>query len=364
MSRVNFTKEQIASAERLAKELRSEAEVQLTVEENLANSIRMRVQDADAENTVADIKKGIAVFHELYGRAVEKDLSSVVGEEVDKLLADMDETQQRTALTNILKCCHAAVGEEFPEDKEYDLDVLREAVCIYFSEYSLIHMIDEDTLPEELDEEQLQKLAAASEEAYQEEYAAVAMYLLQVTGEVEQIPADLTPSEIGTMTAAGMAASNSYLQAVTGKIDVEQFKKKLKLIAGVAMLALIIVAGWKITKIAVVVSMVSFGALLTKLGVVSKVFTYLAGAVTASEIWDRTEALGKKIAQSTGVAQAVASVREKINSFVTGSLMPRVKGFWEKLGIKQKKPQIIDALPVQQEQDEEEETEQETVEQL
>lgn len=363
MGRVNFTKEQIANAVRLAEELRSETETQLSVKQNLVNSIRMRVQDVDAENTVEEISKGIKTFHELYGRAVERDLPSVVREEMDKLLVDMDETQQRTVLTNILKCCGAATGQEFPEDKVYKLDVLREAVCIYFSEYSLVHMIDTDTFPQELDAEQFQKLTAASEVAYQEEYVAVAMYLLQTAGEVEQIPANLTPGEIGTMTAASMTVNNSYLQMLAGKIDMEQLQKKLKLIAGVTMLALLVVASWKIAHVAVALSMVGVGALLTKLGVTGKVFTYLAGTVTVSEIADGVRHIGQRIARSTGVDQAVAKVCEKVASFI-GSLKTKAMGFWEKLGFRQKKAQIIDAPALLQEAVEEEETEQETAEQM
>ena len=341
MSMDKFTKEQIARASALAQELRSETNPQLTIEQNLENSIRMRIQDVDAKNVVTEINKGILSFRELYGKAAETDLANVIKEELDKLLLNMDEEQQRESLTNILRCCASATGQEIPTDQEYDLEVLREAVCIYFSEYSLVHMIGEDMLVEELDAEQIQKLLAASEEAYQEEYAAVAMYLLQVTGDVAQIPETLTPEEIGIMTAASIAAKNSYLQMILGKIDLEQIKRTLKLIAGITMLAILIAASWNVAKIAVAISMMCVGAALTKLGVTSKIITYLTGALTVSGIVEGVQKLGQNITRRSGLTQAVGAVFEKVKSYVTGSLVPAAKEFLKKLGAGEKKEHVL-----------------------
>lgn len=346
MKKIFLTKEQLKAAEDLAAQLRAEAQPDLTEAENLARSIQMRLENVDAAETVQAFNKGIERFHNLFAWASSRSLSAVVAAELDGALSGKTEEEQRKLLTSILAGFAEVTGNALPEG-DYDLKILREAVEIYLCEYSAVHLLDPEALPENMSPETAERLLEVYEQASLEQYTATAIYLLQVTGEVEQIPADLTPAQIGTMAAASLKANKSILSHFLGKINSEEFKRTMKLIAGVAALGLMGAVAWSAVKVAYTLAAMGAGALLAKAGISSGFFVKLAGMTAGREVMSGVQDYAKSIAQKTGVSAAAASAWQGIRSYYTEKLVPSLSSFWSnlrtRLGVTQKQAVSVEA---------------------
>ena len=335
--------EQMEAAYTLAAELRAEMDPALTVTQNMERSLRMRMTDLDAEKVVRELCAGIDNFHNALEDAKAQGLDGMIRKNVDKILEELTEEQQRTLMMNILQTCAAVSDDRVPENM--DLETMKEAACTCIGEYSLI-LTGSDAFEKmtELDAQTMDAITQVSQSAQDEALAALAVYMLSASGDLDSHSENLDAEQIGAKTAAALAAHSAVVEAAEAETEYEtaeetevryaKLKTALKLIGG----ALAITVFTASTVLGVLASSavavlgfealywsLSFGEAIASLAIITLALIngyYIAHSGVQSIVQAATD---------SGVAAGVAAAYQKSAEFVKLTLIPSAKNFWRVL---------------------------------
>jgi len=338
---IYFENEQMEAARALAEEIRGEIDPKLSVTENMIRSLRMRTVDLDAEAVVRDLNTGIRNFHEAYEDAFAQGLENMIIRNVDKILDNRTEQEQRELLMGILRNYADATDSAVPE--EMDLETMKQTACYCISEYSLI-LTGSEAFRQmaELDEQTVAAITEASVSAQEEGYAALAIYLLHAAGKMEA--EGMTSEQIGAMTAATLAAHRAVQEAAEAEVENEtqeqtetryaKLKKALKIIGSALAIALILrviaLSIWGSVAVAAagLQGMIVSGSFVEFLYCVPYV---LAGLFSMGLILTYGTQKGVQVAKGSDIADSLVAAYRKGAEFVTETLVPQAKLFWEVL---------------------------------
>ena len=335
-----FENEQMEAARVLAEQIHGEIDPAMSVKQNMVRSLQMRTTDVDAETVVNDLCEGIASFHKAYEDAKAQGLEAMIAENLDKILEGMEEEQQKALLMGILKSCAEASGAEVPEGMT--LETMKQSACYCIGQFGLA-LTGSEAFEQmaQLDEEALNAITEATANAQEEEYVALAMYLLQTTGEMENASEEMNAQQIGAMTAATLAAHSAVAEAAEAETENEteeqtearfaKLKKALKLIGGALAIALI-------AAVAAASIMFSSMVLFTALGLLCYSTTFVQFlAMAGAAMFGVCGVNGSiefavdnvvKVAERSGLAAGVVKAYRVAAEFVTETVIPAAKRFW------------------------------------
>lgn len=327
-------KEQEAAVKALMQEMMADRDAGKSIHENIREQLQKRVDGVDADRVMAGLEKGICNFHENLHKAEEQGLDVLAESSLDEMLEKRNEEEQRALLADLLTALAEASGHPVPGAfaETGELGELKAAVKEYICEYSVLHLDCEasERLLEELGAEQMELLREAQEEENLERYTAAAMYILKVTGTQEEIPADMSEHEIGVAAAASVCSQQTIRSGLLGRIDWEKVKARLKLIAGVAVLAVLTAVS---AKLAVVTGALVFYFVqaVVGLGVIGTIAAAAFGAAAAFNFVKSMLSAGKKIGETTGVNEKLAQGSARLGAWIENTVKPAAQAFWEKI---------------------------------
>lgn len=329
---MKLTKKQIANAKAMAAQLQEEASAEYTVRENLVNILRMHTLDIDAEDIVDRLCDGIRQFHELYEKAEHQNVQTVICNEMDGLLAQLPQEKQQEMLNGLVQTFSGMTEQEMAELGTQGVQTLKEKVCEYISEYGLNHL-DPDALQmiTDIDADTLEKMLQTSASEELEQYTALASYMLVINGDWD----DMTPEMIGTSVAAASVTQRSMLDVLRGKINMEQLKRILKIVAGILLIALIIHIAVSLMEVSNSIFWV--GKVFMQLD--SGLFHYGMMNVLAALIVKTASIAGGfvavyRVAERFGLIQAATELGQKLRAFIEEKIAPAAKCFWNDLQVK------------------------------
>lgn len=333
MKHQEWTQQQLDAAAALADEIMQSAPAGQTVEQHMKDALAMRVEGIDAGQQVAALCAGIDLFYKTLERAEKQDLSVLVSEELDRLAAGQDAPAQAAQLHDILSACARATGQPEPETADPDqIPAMREAICEYFSQYALLCTTNPALveLVQAIGTDRLEVLQKAEAQVLDERYLALALYIQKATGQLDGIPADLTAKEIGVSAASALCTGRTLRDGLLGKIDASTMKARLKLIAGVTLLALLIAVAAKLA-LAVGVLTFFFVETIVGLGLIGTIAAIALGLVTGGSVVQSAARLAASVAAATGVDKLVDTAVSKLSNWYHLTLQPAAQAFWERV---------------------------------
>lgn len=333
MKQPKWTQQQLNAASALAKEIMQAAPADLTIEQYMKDTLATRVEGIDAGQQVSELCAGIDLFHKTLARAEQKGLAELVGAELDRLAADGSEQEQADRLHAILCACAHTTGQPEPESAGPDqIPALRSAICEYFNDYALLCTSNAALveLAQAIGTDRLQPLQQAEAQALDERYIALALYIQKATGALDGIPAELSAQEIGVSVASSLCTQQVLRDGARGAIDFSTMKAKLKLIAGVALLALLIIVSAKLA-LAVGALTFLFVQMVVGLGVIGTIVAGVLGLALGKQVVDSGVELAEIVAAATGVDVVMANLYDKWNEWYQNTLRPAAQAFWQRV---------------------------------
>lgn len=328
-----WTKEQMEKAEKLVRELMNEAKTEQSVEKNLADSLNSRL-DVDGDKIVSGLKEGIRSFYENYETGKGKGLKALTDEKLSSMLEGYDENNQRMLLSDIISACAEISGQEMSDEKlqKLSLGELKGMVQEYICEYAILTMDCEaaELIADELKEKDIKALTDAGEKEKQELYTALAIYILKVTGELEDIPAAVSEQEIGVSTAASFETQSAIHEWLLGKLSWEKVKEKLKLIAGAALLTLMAFIALKLAVFTASFIFIIVQAVVG-MGIIGTLTACIFGMIHGVSIITPILEAGKWISEKTGISDKVTEGKERLTRWYHETIGLRLDAFWEKI---------------------------------
>ncbi len=332
MKQQKWNKEQLQTARTLAETMLAEAQTGLTVEQNMKNALASRLEGVDAGLIVDDLCDGIDLFHDGMQKAEEKGTTALVQDVLDQLLQDKTPDEQATQLSKVLTACAQAAGQQPPQTGDASqIPAMRDAICEYFSEYALLHIdcAASAQLMQDLGDSQ-QAMWQAEEKRLDERYMALALYIQKATGNLDGVPDELDAKQIGVSAAAALCEQRTILAGILGRVDWDTVRARLKLIAGVAAAALLIVVA---AKLALVLGGLTFLFVqaIVGMGIIGTIAAVFLGLVTVKQIVTAGADLVQKVAEVTGLDQLVHKGLEKLGNWYQNTLRPAMQAFWERV---------------------------------
>ena len=331
MKQVKWTQEQLSAARALAVGLAGEARTDLTVEQNMKNALASRLEGVDADHIVSDLCDGIDAFHQAYEKAQDEGLEALVNASLDGHLSGKTEDEQADWLYSVLTACAQAVDQPIPERQAgVTAGQLRGMVVEYFTDYALLHIDCGATefLVSELDG--ADRLADAEDWAFSERYMALALYLLKSAGDLKGVPAQMGAKEIGASAAAAMCESRVVRDGLLGRIDWEDVKRKLKLIAGAVLTAVILIVAARLAATAFIVTGVLVEAIVG-MGVIGSAAGFLLGIAAAVKIISKGGDIAAAAAIVTGFGEVVREKTGRLSDWYHETFLPAAKNFWQRV---------------------------------
>lgn len=337
MSNNKWTKEQLEKAGKLAQAMMTEAEEGVPKEQNLKDSLVRRVEGGNPDNVIANLQEGIRIFHNTFNQAQSRGITSLLDSKFDEMLSGYDEEEQKTLMKDIFEGCVEASGQEISEDLETpeSLEELKEAVKEYIVEYSVLNLDCEAAarILQEIGADSIKELQDAEELSRKEAYTALAVYILMATGELTDIPAGITAKEIGVYTAASYCEQKTILEAIHGKINWDEVKSLLKLIAGCAVIAIVTIVAVKAAFVAGVVAAVVTESIIG-LGIIGTLVAFVFTYGIIDSIVQTTLPVIMKVGEVTGINEKANAVWAKISEWFNNTVRPAFASFKEKVLIK------------------------------
>lgn len=260
MSR-KITEQEINMLNDLIAEIKEEVNPELSLEENMRISLAGRVENIDEQKAVEEICGGIEKFEEVMEQLDQKEdrkevlleifneseLNQKTVQEQYAILAEVMESFSKEAaehpeydLEELESFCIKKDGEISVED----LEQLKELVCEYLDEFSLLHGEESsfDGLFQNMGTEACEKLSKLYENTDEKYYTALAIYILQLQGKLPSLSAGMGAREIGAAVAAFFASLKARIAGFLGKIPWEKVLEILKKIATAALTVFVCVA--------------------------------------------------------------------------------------------------------------------------
>lgn len=229
--------EHLNHARDLAAQMQREAVASQTLCQNLADALSLRCDLPDPRQAAYDLLTGIEVFYAQYETAQPKTPAAILDEGLEQLLHDLPADEQTELLHALLAANAAQCGAAQPDAPDADPQQLRRAVVDRFCRYSLPTALDhwEEIPTPLLRDSAYAPMMAKLKDAETTAYTALALYVLQLRGE---LPGQDTPAAVGAVTAATAEAFAAMLQQ---QDEAAERKHRLQVIAATLAVVLITV---------------------------------------------------------------------------------------------------------------------------
>lgn len=345
-----ITEQEIKMLQELAAEIKSEANPELSLEENMQISLADRIENIDEEKAVKDICSGIGKFEEILEQLNQKEdrkafivetfnhseLNHKTIQEQYEFLAGVMENFLKEAaghpeydLEELESFCIKKDGEITAED----LGQLKELTAEYLDEFSLLHGEIEafDGLFETIGEEASKKLSDIYENKEEKYYMALAVYILQMQGKLESLSSKMGAQEIGAAVAAFFASFKARIDGFLGKIPWKKVLEILKKIATavftVFLCAAVAVIVFKVQKVVFFVAAAVFGYGIIGI-LAAAALSVGCGVKTADWLLEMRSRTAEVILE---VKDFVVEKYGVVKQWIVETGLPALKEFWKKL---------------------------------
>lgn len=325
----------------LAEEMEQEANEALTLKDNMEISLAGRIDTVDEQLEVREICRGIHEFEELYKELEEEnsrekirklldqpefsdksisDQYGLLAESMEAFLGDMKEKGYDIGEFGNLKI------KKDKEISEEDLRVLKDFVAEYLDQFALLHGEAEaaERLFQAVGAQVSEELLEAFENSDKKYYIALAVYILQIQGKIDYIPAKMGARGIGISVSASSAAAKTHMDGILSRISWKKVLNKLKKIASAALTLLLGLAAavtvYEVGKTVLFLSAGFFG--YGVLGITAAIVLMVVSQIKAGEFltgfW-------------SSIREAAEEKSEAVRDWITETAIPALKEFWETL---------------------------------
>lgn len=359
-----LTEDKIKMIGQLAEAMKEEADEGLSLKENLQASLADRVDHTDGQKEVEEICRGIHDFDELLeqlesGGGKEQIMEAIYGSG----LGDKSMDEQYSILAESLEGFQKDLeGKGYDlggyEDlrikkdgviDENDLKELKNIVAEYLDQFSMLHAGTENMerffhiIGAEVSEE----LLKAYEKHVDKYYVALAIYILQVQGEIDFIPLEMGAKGIGVSVSAAIASAKTYIGGILGSISQEEALDILKNIASAGLTLLAALAAgaivYEVGQIVFLLSIGIWGYSLIGLAIAA-VLTLSSQLIVMDFLCDLWEDIKENAADvkeyvlekwedvkeaASGAGEYAAEKFEMIKYWITEEALPALRSFWE-----------------------------------
>lgn len=324
MKKIHFNTDEMTAINTLAAEIAAEANPDLTTAENLRRSLMKRTS-GNATGVAEDLLSGIALFDGLYRDAESRSPYQIIRTHLQELLDNSDPDRRGVILEGIIRGAYEAAGEEVNLPENMMPAALMEIAISAIEDLSLTGMTSGNTPLGEMNAADTKALFDRLTKAADGNAMAMAAYILHRQGQLPSLPEDTTAQQIGAITAASVAARDSIVESIQGKADMDKIIKALKVIAGLTVMALIVIGTPMVLKASVAaVAKFCVGVFGAKMLFMESLLSWMLLGATAGTILGAVTVGACEIGKAAGVPTAIAEVWQALRRYVRKHIAPKV----------------------------------------